>query len=70
MDSDTAKNILKMMYDGKLRKITDKCLLLPDKSLFDLDTHEIRNLNDRVGRISGYDNMKFMHAVQARTSIL
>lgn len=70
MDSDTAKNILKMMYDGKLRKITDKCLLLPDKSLFNLDTHEIRNLNDRVGRISGYDNMKFMHAVQARTSIL
>lgn len=70
MDSDTAKNVLKMMYDGKLRKITDKCILLPDKSLFNLDTHEIKVLDDKVGRISGYDNMKFIHALQVRTSIL
>lgn len=70
MDSNTAKNVLKMMYDGKLRKITDKCILLPDKSLFNLDTHEIKVLDDKVGRISGYDNMKFIHALQVRTSIL
>lgn len=61
MDIHTTKNILKMMYDGKIRKITDKCLLLPDKSLFNLETNEIITLNYKHVRIEGYTNNKFIY---------
>lgn len=59
---DTTKNILKMMYDGKIKSITDKCLLLPDNSLFNLDTNEIITLDENTLRVEGYANNKFIYA--------
>lgn len=60
MDECTTKNMLKMMYDGKIRKITDKCLLLPDKSLFNLETSEIISFEESIYRLEGYANKKFI----------
>lgn len=59
--TSTTKNILKMMYDGKIRKITDKCLLLPDNSLFNLETNEIIALNYKYVIVKGYTNNKFIY---------
>lgn len=70
MDMYTTKNILKMMYDGKIRKITDKCLLLPDNSLFNIDGNKIINLSERVYRVEGYNNLKFVYARCGNKSVV
>lgn len=62
MDTNTTKNILKMVYGGKIRKITDKCILLPDNSLFNLETSEIITLNYKFVKLEGYTNNKFIYA--------
>lgn len=70
MDMYTTKNMLKMMYDGKIRKITDKCLLLPDNSLFNIDGNKIINLSERVYRVEGYNNFKFAYARCGNKSVV